>query len=738
MKQTVITEKRSQTHGPELNSDEADIDMMELFRALWRGKWIIVLSVLVALGLAAYYVWGVAVPKYRSATDVALEVRAKPVMDIGSVISGASNDWQALHTEIEILLSRRILGQVVDALDLVEDPEFNSALRPPSTSVTSKIGATFQTWKEKVTTQLGLDELVTLGAPAESLSDNDTPRELSAVSPRDRAIGSLRGGLAAELKQDTYVFTLSATTRDPERSAQIANTWSDVYIQDQIAVKFEATEQAVAWLSTRVTELEQQLKEKEGALKAATAETDLISPEALAAQNLQAKDLRDRLQEMRDRTEQTQSTETRLRELQEREDHAAIVEATEDPTLQQLLEMVQNGEGDAKSLFEQRLDTLIARAQADRERLSGQINALEASYESLRRRIDRQSTDLVEIQQMQGEVEATRTLYETFLTRLKETSVQRGLQQADSRVLSEALPGGQVAPRPARTFALAIVLGAIVGAGFVLLRQFLHSTFRTTEQLEEATGITVLGQIPRIPIKSRGKLIKYLHDKPTSAAAEAIRNLRTSILLSDVDAPPKVIMSTSSVPGEGKTTQAIALAQNMAGLGKKVLLIEGDIRRRTFKHYFGKNIEGGIISALTADAPLNKTVFYDEALGIDVLMGENSRANAADLFSSGRFRTFLTRAREDYDFVIIDTPPVLVVPDARVIAQEVDAIIYTVAWDKTNRSQVTAGLREFESVNLRITGLVLAQVEPKGMRRYGYGEKHGAYSAYGRGYYDAG
>ncbi|RBI67860.1 chain-length determining protein [Roseovarius sp. TE539] len=733
MKETHITEKASQTARSQMPADDDEIDLMELVRALWRGKWIIVLSVLAAMSLAGYYVFGVAVSEYRSTAQLTLEMRTKQVVDIEGVISGASTEQAALNTEVEILLSRRILGQVADALDLVEDPEFNAALRspPPLESVKAAVLG----WTKDVLAELGLDDLVGQAAQGEGVVTENETMDREPTSARDRVIGGLRNALSAAVQRNTYVFTISATTQDPNKSAQIVNTLSDVYIQDQIAVKFEATEQAVAWLSTRVTELEQELREKENALKAATAETDLTSPEALEAQNLQAKDLRDRLQEMRGRLAQT---EARLGELRNTQDRATIVEMTDDPTLQQLLAQIRDGAQEATQLFDQRLQTLVTRAKAERQRLGNQVDALAASYEKLQDRIDRQSEDLVQIQQMQREVETTRTLYETFLTRLKETTVQRGLQQADSRVLSDATPGGRVAPRPARIFALAMVLGAMIGAGFVLLRQFLHNTFRTTEELEAATGIPVLGQIPKIPIKSRDKLIGYLQDKPTSAAAEAIRNLRTSILLSDVDAPPKVVMSTSSVPREGKTTQAVALAQNMAGLGKKVLLIEGDIRRRTFSRYFDNTPSGGIIAALSNEVALDQIVFYNEELGADVLMGEKSRANAADLFSSDLFRSFLLRAREAYDFVVIDTPPVLVVPDARVIGQQVDAIIYTVAWDKTDRSQVIAGLREFESVNLRVTGLALAQIDPKGMRRYGYGGKYGAYSAYGRGYYEAG
>lgn len=704
------------TEHPQPDRDDDEIDLMEVARAIWRGKWTIALAMAVAALLAGYYVFGVAEPKYRSTVTMMLEVRSKQVVDIESVLSGVSTEDAAINTEVEVLLSRRVLGKLVDELNLVEDPEFNTDLAPPSV----------------------LDGVKGFVVGLVSSSGGGEGKEAVQKTPRDVTIDNLHEVLSASVKRDTYVYTLSATTSDPQKSARIVNALADIYIDEQIAVKFEATEQAVAWLSERVTELEAELRDKEESLKAAMAETDLISAEVLEGLNLQVKDLRDRLQEMRGQADRAGELETRLRAFLETGDRAAAVETTNDATLNRLLQSVRNGDAEAARLFDQRLETLAARAETESTRLGNQVEALQQSYRTLQDRIELQSEDLLRIQQMEREAETTRTLYETFLTRLKETTVQRGLQQADSRVLSDAIVGEQVEPRAALTLALALVLGAIVGAGIVLVRQFLHNTFRTAEELEAATGYSVMGQIPVMPIKARQDLIGYLRDKPTSASAEAVRNLRTSILLSDIDAPPKVIMSTSSLPGEGKTTQAISLVQNLAGLGKRVLLIEGDIRRRTLNEYFSEAPRGGLITALAGEVPLHEIVFFDERLGADVLMGQESRANAADIFSSERFREFVSQARDAYDYVIIDTPPVLVVPDARVIGQHVDAIMFSVAWNRTNRGQVMAAMREFESVNLRVTALVLSQIDPKGMKRYGYGGKYGAYSTYGRGYYEAG
>lgn len=244
-----------------------------------------------------------------------------------------------------------------------------------------------------------------------------------------------------------------------------------------------------------------------------------------------------------------------------------------------------------------------------------------------------------------------------------------------------------------------------------------------------------MGQVPLLPARKRRDTVTYLANKPTSAAAEAIRNLRTSIMLSNVDKPPKVIVTTSSIPGEGKTMLSLALAQNFSGMGKKVLLIEGDIRRRVIGQYLGQNPKEGLLSVLSGERPLSDLVVRDEGVGADVLIGEKTSANAADIFSSESFSRLLAEAKREYDLIVLDTPPVLVVPDARIIAQNADVILFAVKWDSTSKSQVEEALRMFESVNQRVSGLILNLISPKGMKRYGYGGKYGAYSAYGRKYY---
>ncbi|MBA84266.1 MAG: chain-length determining protein [Rhodobacteraceae bacterium] len=706
------------SRGQNSQHDDEGLDLLHLLTTLWQGKWLIAACIVLATLIGGYYAFQVAVPRYAATSNLALQMRSQLVREVDSAVAAIPPDFSAMYTELEVITSRRIMEQVVRKLDLTKDPEFNPALREIPAFSMAGIKRSIR----------GLFGINLPNAPENF--DVDSPATFNTT------VSSVRGSVFAEAKRYTYIFEITALSRDPVKAGLIANAVAETYIENQIAVKYEAIEQAIDWLSERVAALEADLKEKEDAIKQIHSQTDLINAQTLEALNRQAKENRDRLQETLQSAAAARAELARLEQLREGGDIQTLSDALNDPTLKRLLKETEVGTENARRLFDARAELLLSRVRTGAERFETQAKALQTAVERLNGQIAEQAEDLAKLVQLEREAEATSVLYETFLSRLKETTVQRGLQQADVRVISEAGRGKYVEPRKSMILAISMVLGAVLGTLVILLRQFLYSGFRTADDLSKHTGLAVLGQIPRFPIKSRSELLPYLVDKPTSAAAEAVRNLRTSILLSDLDNPPQVIMSTSSVPAEGKTTQAIALAHNLSGLGKKVLLIEGDIRRRTFTKYFDKVVDYGVLSVLSGSVPLKDAVVRDSLLNADVLMGEKTNVNAADVFSSEAFHHFLEQARAEYDSIIIDTPPVLVVPDARVIAQSVDAVVFSVAWDSTTKAQVVEGLQQFELVNQKVAGLVLSQIDPSKMKRYGYGGKYGAHANYGASYYE--
>ena len=203
-----------------------------------------------------------------------------------------------------------------------------------------------------------------------------------------------------------------------------------------------------------------------------------------------------------------------------------------------------------------------------------------------------------------------------------------------------------------------------------------------------------------------------------SRVAEALRNLRTSVLSSNVDKVPEIVMVTSSMACEGKTSVSIALAISLAALEKKVLLVECDIRRRTFVEYFDPHDKGGLISVLSGNSVFEDCLYRDQALGCDVLFSDTPTINSMDLFSSYKFKEFLKEMRTKYDMIILDTPPVLIVSDARVIAPLVDATLFVARWNKSSIKNVREGIRSLESTGAKITGLIMSQVSMKGQRAY--------------------
>ncbi|WP_196941947.1 polysaccharide biosynthesis tyrosine autokinase [Pseudooceanicola algae] len=643
-----------------------------LLQLLRREKMTLLGSVLLGLALGLLFLIFFTTPRYSTTTTGMLDSNSAQIVDLASVVGSLAGDTSEITTELEVLRSRKLLEQVVDRMDLMQDPEFNPRLAPPG--LLQGLLSQVKSWLPSSSFDLdpAQNDKVTLDAVTERLTQSLSVRNIP----------------------NSLVFSVTATTRNPLKSAELADAVVLTYIDDQLVLKTGGLDDASDWLSERVTALYQELQDAETELSAFNISTDLISPEQLTGMNYQLKDIRSR------------------------------IAALETSRLGLETELAAQGPGAPAGLTD------------NIDRIRSQIDALQTSGDMLEEKLRHQSLEQIELNRITREVAAQQELYEYFLRRLRETTSMTGMQAPDSRILSRAtinlFPSSPSVPTLLTIFA---VLGLLTGAGLVLWRERQTRTFRTAEDLEKFTGRRVLGQVPMVPARARKDVIGYLADKPTSAAAEAIRNLRTSVLLTDTQRPPQIIGTTSAVPSEGKTTTALALAQNFIGLGQKVLLIEGDIRRRIFGEYLTVDEDGGLIAVMEGRIALQDAVVQYDKVKADILVAGTSTQNAADLFSSQGFERMLEEARKTYDTIIIDTAPVLLVPDARIIARHVDAMLFVVAWDSTSKEQVTAALGMFDGLGVQISGLVLNQVDPKGMKRYGHAGRYGAYAAYGSKYY---
>lgn len=683
---------------PENNDDIVDIGT--ILRVLWRGKYLVLSAVLLCIAIGAVYVFSLATPKYRATSVLLLDTSGQKIVDLSVVLPSFGGDSEAIRTEVEVLKSRRLIERVVQVANLLDDPEFNTTLHPDGVidGILGAFGRTKGSYDQRALVTLATDNVL------KAMSVRNTP--------------------------NTYVLEVTMETGSAAKSAHLADVIAEQYILHQMDVKFEITRDASEWLANRVADLKLDLEHAEARVAEYSANSEVVSALSVQSLDRQLKELRLRLDLARETLTSQRDERSRLQSLTTAPDETKA-QQTGDARLTQLFE-----QGGASAAFEARFLTVLNRAEAQQTRGEAQVGALETSIATLEKQISTQSQQLVQLQQLTRDAEANRVLYEYFLGRLKETSAQEGIQQPDSRILSNAvIPLKPTTPRTRLVLIMSLMVGLLLGSAIVLLRELMQNTFRQPSELEQDTGMSVLGQVPLLPAKARREALQYLADKPTSAAAEAIRNLRTSLLLSNMDAPPQVIVTTSSIPGEGKTTLSMALAQNFAGMGKKVLLIEGDIRRLIFAEYLSATKGGGLMAVLSDEVPLKDAVYASSLLGADILVSEQTTTNPADILSSDRFKRLLTEARDSYDIIIVDTPPVLVVPDARVVAQSADGVLFAVHWDKTSRSQVKDALRMFTSVNAPISGLVLNQVDSAAMKRYGLSETYGAYGAYGGKYY---
>lgn len=698
------------------NDDE--IDLLALSASIWRGKWIIALITALAILFGGLYAYAIAVPLYTAKSVVLLETKQNQIANLESVVTGLSGDSSEVNSEVEILRSRILLGRVAERLDLQNDPEFNSNLREPGLLDTVKSSVA-----SAIKTLIGQEQ------PVQTLSPEQQAQKL-----RDNLVSTLLDKMQVSNVRQSLVLEILVETTDPQKSALIADAIAEEYTASQRDVKFDATEQASEWLSARVAELKLELEDAEQDVARFNSSTRLVSAEALEGLERQLKDMRDRIV---DNKETQSALVTELETLNSADTPEEKVAAADDRLLSQLAESLDGSER-ARAAFDARFATLVSDLQANLIRVERQLSSLMRSAATLEEQITQQTADLIQLRQLRREAEATRLLYEHFLTRLGETSVQRGIQQADSRLISSAVvPNNPSFPRKSLILALSGILGVMLGAALVLVREMRNNTFKTATDLETIGSGAVLGQIPAMPIKQRNEVLSYVNDKPTSAAAEAVRNLRTSVTMSNLDNPPQTIAVTSCLPAEGKTTVSVMLAHNFAAIGKSVLLMEGDVRRRTLNEYFDVSEKRGLVSVLGGFAKLEDLVVHSKELGGDVLLTEESRVNAADLFSSDKFSAFMEMAKTRYDVVIIDTPPVLVVPDARIIAQHVDAVLFNVKWDSTSQPQVHEALRLFHNSAQRITGFILNGISARGMKSYGYGGRYGAYGAYDSKYYNS-
>jgi capsular exopolysaccharide synthesis family protein len=399
---------------------------------------------------------------------------------------------------------------------------------------------------------------------------------------------------------------------------------------------------------------------------------------------------------------------------------------------------------------------LRAQARDIQQRINGEIDKIVASLKNqvtveearetalqdrltaLKQRMTQVNQNEIRLHALERDADANRDLLTTLLARQKEAISQQdpGFQQPDATVISFAdVPTDPSFPRRSVVLALAFVGALVIGTLCVLILELLDAGFRSGEQLEQVTGLPSIGMVP---VTDRPKefatLAGYVIGRPRTAFSEAFRTLNWGIKLASHPSAPRVTLITSAGTGEGKTTIACCYAAKESVAGKKVILIDGDVRRPSVHTHFGRDLEPGLTNVLAGDASLDSAIVASEWSGLSILPAGTFSPHAPNVLDSDRMKSLMQVLRQRFDQVIIDSPPVLVGADAQILSGLADATVFLVHWGKTRRPVVSLALRQLRAGGAKLAGGVLTMVDVKKNASYGFGDS-GTYAGAMSNYY---
>ncbi len=708
------------THG-----SESEFHLEDFWRILVQHRWLVGASLFVCLA-AAWVAAYLTTPVFRATTLIALEQERNDPLDIAaSVARGQGQDYVSVETESRFLRSRDVLERVVRKLELAEPG-------PPEGTVSA-------------------------AATAASVSPP------SGIEPVTKAALRLQKSIEIKPIKGTSLLEVMVTAHSAQRSADLANAVTEAYVAWKLESRFRLLGQASQFLTSQIEDAKSALAQKEERLLAFGRRKDILSVDPQSNPNLSRIDAlgRDLAAATADRISK-EAREAELRNArpetlaesisgglvqQLRTDQARLereyqgkldVYKPDWPAMKQLKAQIDKGRQNLDLVVQESIQKARESAHADVLAAQRREDLLRSTLQTQRAQAMSLNPDIVEYSNLKVDSETQRALVDNLLKRQAEIQVLtrvEGERVSNVRVVERALPpGSRFRPSYELNGLLGLACGLLLGVGLAFAAEYMDRSLRTPEQVERYLNLPVLGLIPEArrslprgysPALSTGtpageepqrkisgagsakSLIKLLpHTLPRSTVSEAYRAFRTSLLLSSTERP-RCLVVTSALPLEGKTTTAINLAVVLAQLGKSVLLVDADLHQSTLHETFHVSNAVGLVTVLTGDSDLTRAIQQTEIPSLSVLPAGPSSPNPSGLLSSDSMRRFLDDAVSRYDFVIVDTPPVLAVADPVVLGNLTGGVILCVHGGKTPRAAVIRARDELRRSNVRILGVLL-------------------------------
>jgi polysaccharide biosynthesis transport protein len=725
---------------PQLPAHESVIG--EYIRILIKRKWLV-------LGCLATIFSVVAIaslkmtPVYEAGGTIAI---TKPDTSLNFQNSATFSldyfDPTELETEVKILQSDLLALQVVRELNLDRRPEFGG--------------------KSLYSSSLDL-------APDPLQVD---PARASAV------IGGFKGGLRVALSPNSRIIEVHYRSPDPQMAANVVNTLMQTYVENNFKARFESTMQASDWLQKQLVDMQMKVETSQEKLVRYQKEHEILGIDDKSNIITSKLDELNKALTVAESERMDKEAFYRMVESGDPDAVAASAGGVEGPGVgasgSQLLENLRAKQVDlniqAADLATQfgpsypklaqmnnQLKEIDVQIQREMKKIASKVrgqymtalqreNMLRDALEKQKQEANRLNESAIEYNLLKRDSETYRTLYEGLLQKLKEAGVSAGLKSNNFRIVDSArAPTGPIEPNIPRNLLFAFVLGSATGVGLAFLLEGLDNTIRTTDQAQMISGLAPLGMIPlgsksaregpnpkRLVIATSKEAVELVTQvRPQSQMAESYRALRTSLLLSNLGSPPKVIMVTSALPQEGKTTTSINCAVVLAQKGVRVLLIDADLRRPSIHKTLGMGPRTGLSNVLTGSTTLEQAITHTAVLpNLFVLPAGTPPPNPAELLASANMRDVLAQLREEYDHIIVDTPPSLSVTDAVVLSPRADAVVLVIRSGQTTKQALRRARDILAQVNAKVVGVLLNAVDLSSPDYYYYYEYQGKYARY--------
>lgn len=710
----------SSTFATPAKAEPSELGLGPLLRyslILLRRNLLLIGAIVAAMVIAAVVLTMLETPRYTAVTTVEINQEAQKVLGEELQSDQESSDgWDIdmfLNTQLDILRSRALAERVVQRLNLATSERFFAAMEAP-------VGGEAASEKERF----------------------------------DAAVALVRNNLSADLPRQTRIASLAFSSTDPAISSQVANAYAAEFIQANLQRKFDSSAYARTFVADQLEEARARLEASERELNAYARQAGLIrtrdpsNVEANSAGSVTATSLM-QLNEAANRAQAeriaaearwnseraqplfssqavlssppVQSLVTRRADVQSRLDIARERYLDDHPSVNALEAELAAVEASLNQAANEVRNSVRANYQAAavaEQRLRARVNALQGETLAEQDRSVRYNT-------LAREADTNRSLYDGLLQRYRELNAASGITASNIAVVDVAEePKSPSSPSLTRNIAIALLLGLTLAAAIVFLRDQLDDRLRVPEDVESKIGMPLLGVIPR---SLEGDPAAELED-PKSVLTESYSALRTTLLYSSREGLPGILLVTSAQASEGKTTTSFAVARGFARVGKRVLLVDGDLRRPSVHSIAGVPNSKGLSSVLVGESTLQDSIFNSQYAGLSIMTAGPIPPSPAELLSSPRMAALLEELNQAYDLVVIDSAPILGLADSTELAALADGVMLVVEADRGRGGQLKNALRRLRSSNPIILGVVLTKFDPK---RAG----NSYYSYYGYDYY---